>query len=317
MSLAPCLTNIDNSSAPLFALSGQGGGGGGGGGTVLVASTLSISTITGNPEFLGNAVYMGQPNSLGGNDGLTFVTNPPNSFGAPLVSTVGVRYDMGGQVGYMLMNDTAGLGTGLGMNLLANGITLGSSQGVEIAGAAGSGAGSLIVSSISVSSINGGIPGAGTNLFDTASISSLSVSSINGAIPGGGGGGSALPIVSSIGVDTQTIWASGTGVTSIGPSFNVNQGSTYAVYANVVTISSIDAPVANDRLCFLADATVLNYIDLVDQVGANVHNPKGFQVGGVWQPVNPTAQFNIYCNGGAPSTVFQLDTSSVTLVELS
>ena len=313
MSLAPCLTNINNSSGPLFALEGQGGGGGGGG-TNLVASTLSVSTITGDPEFLGNAVYMGQPNSTGGADGLTFVTNPPASFGAPLVSTVGARYDMGGQVGYILQNATAGLGSGVGMNILANGITLGSAQGVEIAGGSGAGAGSLTVSSITCSSINGATPGGGSSEFDTASISSLTVSSINGATPGGG---SALPIVSSIGVNTQTIWGQGEGVVPIGASFNVNQGSTYQVSAQVAIISSLNAPTANDRLVFLADATSLSYVDLVAQVGVNVHNPKGFQVGGIWQPVGSTSQFNIYCNGGAPSTVFQLDSSSVTLIELS
>jgi hypothetical protein len=286
MSLNPLLTH--NAGVPLYALAGAGGGGGGGGSNI---PALTVSSISGNPEFTGNAVYMTQPNSTGGADGLTFVTNPPASFGATLVSTVGMEMNIGGQVAYILESETPGLGSGNGLNIIANGITLGSSQGVAINGGAGAGAGSLAVSSISVSSING-------------------------LTPGGGGGGSALPVVSTIGVNTQTIWGSG-GPVAIGPTFAVNAGSTYQVVANVSIVSSFAPPSTADRMVFLADAIPLDYIDLPFQVDANLHNPKGFQVGGIWTPSGSLAELSVYCNGASPSTVFQLDGPSAILVQLS
>lgn len=171
MSLAPLLTNKDASSAPLWS---GAGGGGGGGGSVQNIPDLTVSSIKGDPTFFGSAFYSQNPTA--NNDGMTFVSNNGN-FGAPLASTCGVRYDIAGQVAYLLVNPTAGLGSSAGMGILANGITLGSTQGVEINGPAGSGAGSLGVSSIAVSSINGGVPAA-TSLFAALFAANPSLSTI-------------------------------------------------------------------------------------------------------------------------------------------
>ena len=151
MSLAPLLTNKDASSAPLW-----GSGGGGGGGAVQNIPDLTTSTISGNPTFIGNAFYGTQPNSLGGNDGLSFYMNPPGSFGSPAQSTCGLRMDIGGQIGYVLQNPTSGLGIGNGLNILCgSGITLvgQAGAGVEVQCAGGS-PGILNVSTLNVSSIN-------------------------------------------------------------------------------------------------------------------------------------------------------------------
>lgn len=171
MSLAPCLTNVDTTSQPLW---GSGGGGGGGGGSVQNIPDLTTSSIKGDPSFYGSAFYTQNPTAT--NDGMTFVSNNGN-FGAPLASTCGVRYDIAGQVAYLLVNPTAGIGPSAGMGLLANGITLGSTAGVEVRGPAGNGAGSLGVSSIAVSSINGGVPAA-TSLFAALFAANPSLSTI-------------------------------------------------------------------------------------------------------------------------------------------
>jgi hypothetical protein len=259
-------------NTPLFALSGQGGGGGGGS-----TSTINVSTITGNPEFLGNAVYMSQPNSA--NDGITFVTNAPGPIVGVPASTVGMRFDMGSQVGYIIQNPTGGLGNGSGMNIFANGITLGSSQGVEIAGASGNGAGELIVSSIKVSSINA-------------------------AAPGGGG-----VTVSPLFLSSSTYVGVGTGLIPIG-TFPAVQDHLYKVTFNVGTVSSFVAPAAGDRWSIVGPDASVQYTALMsDWANIMEHNPRGQTVEMTFVAPSTTAAAEIYYdqNGGAPSTFFGLE----------
>jgi hypothetical protein len=281
MSLAPCLTNIDTSSAPLFALAGQGSTGGGG--TNIVASTLSVSTITGDPEFLGSAVYMGS--DVAANDGITFVTNPPGSFGAPLVSTSGMRFDMGGQVGYVLLNPTAGLGPGLGMDIFANGITLGSTQGVEIAGAAGNGAGSLTVSSITVSSING-------------------------AAPGGGGGVTNI----AANLSANTYFAPSDGVIPLG-NISTTAGHLHKCSFLVGTVSSFATPNADDRVSFIdPNANVVYTESLAWWQSTMVHNPRGQAIEFTFKAGGANGELAVVANGAAPSTFVSLENTGTVYV---
>lgn len=281
MSLAPCLTNIDNSSGPLFALSGQGGGGGGGGG----GSTITVSTILGNPEFVGNAIYISQQNAL--NDGVTIVANPPNSFGAPLVSTAGLKLDMGGQVAYILENPTAGLGTGNGLNIFANGITLGSSQGVAINGGSGGGAGSLTVSSLNVSSINGATPGGG----------------------GGGGGAFAVP------VSTTATWVGTDGLIPIGKMSTI-PGHMYSAFLQIDSVSSFATPAADDRIALVDPVASVPYCKATNLWASTlVHNPRGDSVMFSWKAdLTSTSVFHWNTNGNCPSTTATVGNGGIMLV---
>ena len=284
MSLTPCLTNADINT-PLFALSGQGGGGGGGGGSTIITSTIQVNTITGNPSFEGSAFYLTQPNA--GNDGITFVANPPSPISGVQPSTVGMRFDMGGQVGYILQNPTAGVGPGNGLQINANGITLGSSQGVEIAGVNGNGAGSLTVSSLTVSSINGATPG--------------------------GGGGALAPIAFQC--STNTYFAPSDGLIPIGKLSTI-PGHLYQGFLQIDTVSSFATPAADDRITLVDPATSIPYCQSYQWWASTlVHNPRGDSASFQWKADNTsTSVFHVYSNGGAPSTLFTTGNGGVMYI---
>ena len=284
MSVLPNQTNV-NEDTTFFS----GGGGGGGGGPVIVASTittqaLSASTITGNPQFLGNAFYLTQPNAV--NDGITFVANPPNSFGAPLTSTVGLKLDIGGQVAYILDNPNPGVGTGNGLNIFANGITLGSSQGVEINGVSGNGAGSLTVSS-------------------------LNVSSINGATPGGGGGGGAFALQ----VSTPLTWVGTDGLIPIGKLSTI-PGHMYSAFLQIDSVSTFATPSFDDRIALIDPVASVPYCK-ANQLWAStlVHNPRGDSATFSWKADNTsTSVFHWQTNGNCPSTTATIGNGGVMLI---
>ena len=279
MSLVPLLTNSDLTTT-LFGAGGGGGGGGGG-----IPSTINVSTITGNPEFVGNAIYISQQNAL--NDGVTIVANPPNSFGAPLVSTAGFKLDVGGQVAYILENPTSGVGTGNGLNIFANGITLGSSAGVEINGGSGSGAGSLTVSSLNVSSINGATPG--------------------------GGGGALVPV--ALQVSTPLTWAGTDGLIPIGKLSTI-PGHVYSAFLQIDSVSSFATPGADDRIALIDPAASVPYCKATGLWASTlVHNPRGDSANFQWKAdTTSTSVFHLQTNGNCPSTLVTLGNSGVMFV---
>ena len=284
MAVNPNYTNV-NEVTTFYA----GGGGGGGGGPTVVASTvttqaLSVSTISGNPQFIGSAFYLTQPNSI--NDGISFVANPPSPNSGVQPSTIGMRLDMAGQVGYFLMNPTGGVGAGNGLQINANGITLGSPLGVEINNVGGAGAGSLAVSS-------------------------LSVSSINGATPGGGGGGVTNTAVQ---LSTNTYFGPPDGVIPLG-SFPTTVGHLYNCFMVLDTVSTFSNPVAADRITIIdPTASVVYDQDLPWWASTMVHNPRGDSVAFSFKAGATTSQVSVYANGQAPSTFLGLGNSGYLFV---
>jgi len=283
MSLAPCLTNIDTSSLPLWGT----GGGGGPSGPTITTSTVTLNTI----EAAGATVDIIAPsasvsNPVATNDGLTFVANGGASLG-PLQSTTSIRFDIAGQIGYIVQNPTGGVGAGNGMNILAGGITLGSAQGVEINGTSGNGAGSLTVSSITVSSINGATPG--------------------------GGGGLAPP--TALQLSTNTYFAPSDGLIPLGKLSTI-PGHLYNAFVQLDTVSTFATPAADDRITLVSPSTDVPYCqDMAWWCSTMVHQPRGDSATFSWKADNTsTSVFHVYANGAAPSTLLTIGNGGVAYI---